>query len=155
VGAPLFRSSGRFLGTVPRGETSPTTCPQTLNMTTQSYAHHFSSANLPFGIASSTSGHEKPQAATRVGDSVIFLNDLAEDGLFSNIEGLPRDVFALDTLNDFAALPRDVHQRVRHALQALLEDGGLSRFPDKSVKSVSKVTMHMPVRVGDFSGRLG
>ncbi|KAK0616438.1 hypothetical protein B0T14DRAFT_246782 [Immersiella caudata] len=120
-------------------------------MATKSYEHHFSSANLPFGIGSSAPTHEKPQAATRIDDSVIFLNDLAEDGLFSGIEGLPHGVFALDTLNEFAALPREVHQQVRRALQAALEDGGLSRFPDKSVESVSKVAMHMPVRVGDFS----
>ena len=120
-------------------------------MAATSYAHHFSSKNLPFGIASSPT-HEKPQAATRVGDTVIFLNDLAEDGLFSDIEGLPGAVFVIENLNAFAALPRSVHRQVRRVLQALLEDGGFSRLPNRSIDSMSNVSMHLPVRVSDFAG---
>ncbi|KAK4452593.1 hypothetical protein QBC34DRAFT_293232 [Podospora aff. communis PSN243] len=116
-----------------------------------SYSHHFSSANIPFGIASSFV-HDRPQAVTRVKDVVIFLNLLAEDGFFSQVEGLPPGVFALDTLNDFAALPRTVHRQVRSTLQAALgATGDPSCFPLYAVAVVSMVTMHMPVRVGDFA----
>ena len=94
-----------------------------------SYGHHFSPANLPFGLVSSIPGHEKPQAATRVGDTVIFLSDPAKAGLFADVDGLARGVFVLDTLNDFAALPRSVHRGVRRVLQALLKDERLDDFP--------------------------
>lgn len=41
---------------------------------------------------------QKAKAAARVDDTVIFLNDVAEYGLFCDIEGLPCGLFALDTL---------------------------------------------------------
>jgi fumarylacetoacetase len=120
-------------------------------MAPTSYSHHFSKENIPFGIASSAD--HRPQAVTRVSDLIIFLNDLADAGFFYLVDGLPDGVFALDTLNDFAALPRTVHRQVRYTLQAALEaTGGISCFPSKSLIDASEATMHMPVRVGDFAG---
>lgn len=118
-----------------------------------SYSHHFSRRNIPFGIASSAK-HPSPQAATRVRNSVIFLHDCHSAGLFSSI-GLPANVFHSDTLNGFAALPKTAHRNVRQLLQvAIREDDAikLDALPEGSVEHVDQVTMHMPVRVGDFTG---
>jgi hypothetical protein len=60
-------------------------------MSADSYAHHFSIANIPFGIASSST-HPAPAAVTRIRDHVIFLDALVEDGVFRNTKGLPRNV---------------------------------------------------------------
>ena len=40
------------------------------------YSHHFSINNIPFGIASSSS-HAHKSVVTRVGDAVIFLDEVA------------------------------------------------------------------------------
>jgi fumarylacetoacetase len=40
------------------------------------YSHHFSINNIPFGIASSSS-HAHKSVATRLEDTVIFLDELA------------------------------------------------------------------------------
>jgi fumarylacetoacetase len=62
-------------------------------MAEDSYAHHFSRANIPFGIASSSSSHPNPAAATRLGNDVIFLDVLFDTGLFNGIPGLSPSTF--------------------------------------------------------------
>lgn len=122
-------------------------------MTSPAYAHHFSERNLPFGIASSKT-HETPQAVTRIGNKVLFLRDLAADGLFSDVDGLPSSIFAAKTLNEFAALPRPIHGAVREAVQKAFKDGGIAAFSDRSIEDIADVIMHLPVQIGDFSGRI-
>lgn len=121
-------------------------------MTSLEYASHFSDRNVPFGIASSRT-HREPQAATRLGNSVLYLADLSHAGLFSAVEGLPDGVFERPTLNEFAALPKSVHNGVRGAIQHAFRAGGLDAFPRGSVEDVSTVTMHLPVQICDFAGK--
>jgi fumarylacetoacetase len=115
----------------------------------ESYSHHFSSQNIPFGIGSSTS-HPSPQPVTRIANTVIFLHDVAKAGHFSQIEGLPQAVFDRSVLNDFASLGRSIHQSVRMAIQKLHEAG--TPWPDGSTEEAAKVAMHLPVWIGDFTG---
>ncbi|KAH6649276.1 hypothetical protein F5144DRAFT_588034 [Chaetomium tenue] len=122
-------------------------------MTSPDYAHHFSARNIPFGIASSKK-HPKPQAVTRIGNSVIFLHECHTGSeLFEGIDGLPRRIFADETLNQFAALPKATHRNVREAIQSVCQNGNLdvSKLPAGSVEDITKVEMHMPVSVGDFA----
>ncbi|TLD09258.1 uncharacterized protein PgNI_07364 [Pyricularia grisea] len=111
------------------------------------WAHHFSDANIPFGIASSPR-FPSPQAATRVNNDVIFLQKLHEQGLLSSVPDLPAGVFKYSTLNAFAALPKSVHSAVRQAIQKGWREGGVS---SESREDVSGVTMHLPVHVSDFT----
>lgn len=124
-------------------------------MASADYSHHFSFHNVPFGIASSKS-HSRPQAVTRLGNSVVFLHDCHAGGLFDGIEGLPLNVFSHDTLNEFAALPKPIQQQIRKAIQDSCHDGTIdvSKLPQGSVADISQVQMHMPVRVGDFAGSI-
>ena len=46
------------------------------------HAHHFGIDNIPYGIASSSK--HPPSVATRLQDSVIFLGQVAQKGLFGN-----------------------------------------------------------------------
>ncbi|ERS97069.1 fumarylacetoacetase [Sporothrix schenckii ATCC 58251] len=121
---------------------------------TPDYAGHFSDRNIPFGIASSAA-HPQHQAATRIGNAVVFLADLAHAGTFASVAGLPGGVFAEATLNSFAALPQTVHTAVRTTIQALWrqggDGGGPSLFPRNSVEDISAVTLHLPVHVSDFA----
>lgn len=110
------------------------------------YGSHFGLENIPFGIASSAQ-HTNAQCVSRYKDDMIFLADLVD--LFGNIEGLPVRIFAQSALNDFAALPRTVHQAVRKHLQDALKSG--QGLPQTAIESISAVTMHLPVACGDFS----
>lgn len=48
------------------------------------YAEHFSIDNIPYGIATSAS-HVEQSVVTRLGDTVIFLNELAKAGSLPGI----------------------------------------------------------------------
>jgi fumarylacetoacetase len=120
-------------------------------MTSPEYAHHFSHNNIPFGIASSPT-HETPQAATRLQNTVIFLNDLVEADTFSAVHDLPKGIFAKETLNEFASLPKSVQSAIRSIIRDAFSKGGIDAFPAGCREDVRQVTMHLPVNVGDFIG---
>jgi fumarylacetoacetase len=121
-------------------------------MTSPAYANHFSERNIPFGIASSNS-HADPQAVTRIGNSVIFLHDLSSHGVFSHIEGLGNNTFNQSCLNEFAATSSSVQSAVRDCIRSIFRSD-TTGFPQGAVEDVSAVTMHLPVRIGDFLGIL-
>lgn len=83
---------------------------------------------------------------------MIFLHDLADDGLFNTVDGLPENVFARPVLNDFAALPRSCHRSVRAVLLETYQKQGLEGFLAKSRQGADSVAMHLPVEIRDFSG---
>ena len=120
-------------------------------MTSTDYSHHFSSRNVPFGMASS-SRHEQPRPATRIHNTVVFLDTLAATGLFDDVQGLPNAVFGRVTLNHFAALGRTPQNAVRRKIQDAFSGHGLDAFPTDSKEDVQAVTMHLPVAIGDFAG---
>lgn len=120
-------------------------------MATADFSNHFSEKNIPFGIASSTS-HKQPQAVTRLGNTVIFLQDLVNE-LFRDVEGLKADVFSRPTLNAFAALPKSVHRNVRIQIQSAHQKGGLDAFPAASKEDINVITMHLPMEIKDFAGK--
>ncbi|TLS26894.1 hypothetical protein PpBr36_05017 [Pyricularia pennisetigena] len=119
----------------------------TQDSTGDGWAHHFSVANIPFGIASSPR-FPSPQPVTRVDNDVIFLHKLYEQGLLSSVPDLPDGVFKYSTLNALAALPKTVHSAVREAIQKAWREGSVS---SESKEDVSGVTMHLPVHVSDFT----
>ncbi|KAH7182561.1 uncharacterized protein B0J16DRAFT_288711 [Fusarium flagelliforme] len=118
-------------------------------MATTDFSNHFSEKNIPFGIASSVT-HKEPQAVTRLGNTVIFLQDLVNE-LFKDVEGLTAGVLSQPTLNAFAALPKTVHQNVRTQIQSAYQKGGLDAFPAGSKEDISAVTMHLPMEIKDFA----
>lgn len=120
-------------------------------MSTADFSHHFSEKNIPFGIASSTT-HKHPQAVTRLGNTVIFLQDVVDE-FFKGIEDLTTGVLNQPTLNAFAALPKIVHQNVRQQIQSAYQNNGLDAFPSGSKEDVNAVTMHLPMEIKDFAGK--
>lgn len=122
-------------------------------MTSPDYAHHFSSRNIPFGIASSKE-NDKPQVATRIENTVLLLHSLYLDGFFSEVEGLAGDVVSQSTVNKLAALSKDVHRGIRKSIGDAFDKGGLNAFPRQSRVDVSEATMHLPIEVRDFIGKI-
>lgn len=121
---------------------------------------HFSLNNLPFGIISSPSD-TLHRVAVAVGSSVLDLKAFTSGGGFSELPEVQGrlHVFGQDSLNDFAALGRGVHRSVRLYLQDILRidtnradilknNAGLR---EKAILPLSGVTMHLPMRIGDYT----
>ena len=109
----------------------------------------FSIYNLPFGIFSA--GRKKTRVGIAIGDQILDLYAVAELGHFDEI-GAPKKVFDNDFLNDFIALGKPITNAVRLKVQKLLSD---ENSPIKELNGLfekqSEATMHLPVRVGDYT----
>ncbi len=113
------------------------------------YASHFSHANIPFGIANSSS-HPAKSVVTRLGDDVIFLDVLVEHRLLSSLTQTTLAAFSQPTLNPFAALPKSEHHSTRKVLREILSKP-LDSLPLGSTATITSVKMHLPISVGDFT----
>ncbi|KAJ6186174.1 hypothetical protein N7519_007475 [Penicillium mononematosum] len=119
-------------------------------MATANYSHHFSHRNIPFGIASSQT-HKKPQAVSRLGNTILFLHDLHVHGLFKESKNIPENVFNQPSLNSFAALSKSEHRYVREKIQEVFRHQGLEGFPSASKEDADATTMHLPIVIRDFT----
>lgn len=108
--------------------------------------------NLPFGIA-----HSNGQffAATIIGEQVISLAALQQNGFFAGIK-LPAGVFEKEFLNDFIALGKPIWRAVRERLSELfkkenaeLRDNSEAR--KKCLFHMNSVEMSLPVKIGDYT----
>lgn len=88
--------------------------------------------------------NESPRVGIRHGDRVVDLSVLAELGVFD----FDSSVFYEPFLNEFMALGREVHRRARTQVQSWLKDNALHQ---EAYLSVDEVTMHLPVRIGDYT----
>lgn len=110
------------------------------------YTSHFGINNIPYGIASS-SKRSNPQAATRIGDDVVFLAELARHSSFNSIAlDLPA-LFSQPTLNAFAAQSQEVQSRVR----TLIQEAYNAALHAPASEPITAVTLHVPVSIGDFT----
>jgi len=121
---------------------------------------HFSLANIPFGIIT-TSRSQIPCPAIAIGDSVINLHIFASEGGFAHLPSIrPHlSVFSQPTLNAFAALGRLIHRDVRRYLQNILAED--TDYPKVLRNNASMrqhalfkredVTMHLPMQIGDYT----
>ncbi|MFC1733476.1 fumarylacetoacetase [candidate division KSB1 bacterium] len=110
--------------------------------------------NIPFGIISSEK--HKPRAATRIGDYVIDLYVLAENGYFDDLGFDARTVFGQSFLNDFIALGKPVWRSLRERISDIFndEDNDIvikERLIRKILLDIDTVQMHLPVKVGDYT----
>ncbi|CEJ90959.1 Putative Fumarylacetoacetase [[Torrubiella] hemipterigena] len=119
----------------------------------------FSIHNLPFGIFSTGSGDAR--AGVRIGDHVVDLQALASDAASQPLTNIHANaaLFGKSTLNEFAELGRAVHRGVRTELQSILAanttHGAILRDNDALKQKVlipaDKVTMHLPMQIGDYT----
>ncbi|OEK03825.1 fumarylacetoacetase [Roseivirga sp. 4D4] len=113
----------------------------------------FSIQNIPFGIFKSN--NDGPRAATAIGNKVLDLSALQEEGLLDGL-GLPTGVFTKSTLNEFMGLGKAVCRSVRDRLSDLLEEGNAELRDNEALKArafydMREVEMLMPVNVPNYT----
>jgi fumarylacetoacetase len=122
---------------------------------------HFSLANIPFGVIS-TSSDATPRPAVALGEYALDLNVFTQGNGFSGNQKLQdalAGVFSQPTLNAFAAKGRPFHREVRAYLQdilaadtklpQLLKDNASLR--EKALLRLSDVKNHVPMAIGDYT----
>ncbi|KID90466.1 fumarylacetoacetase [Metarhizium guizhouense ARSEF 977] len=121
---------------------------------------HFSIANIPFGIISTSSDATK-RPAVAIGDYALDLKAFASGGGFSASSEIQKhqDVFAAESLNNFAALGRSFHRSAREYLQAIfsadtkhpqiLKDN--EQLKKTALLKRADVQNHLPLNIGDYT----
>ena len=109
----------------------------------------FSIHNLPFGIFSTSDKGKRVGIA--IGDKVVDFKAGADEGLFEEIE-FDYSVLESDYLNEMIALGKQVTNRIREIVQdALCDEHSVLVKIEGIMEEMSAVTMHMPVKVGDYT----
>lgn len=122
---------------------------------------HFSLANIPFGIITTSDIAEK-HAAVAIGDHVLDLHEFAHHRGFVELPDFPSAhmaTFSQPSLNEFAALGQNVHTKVRNFLRDVF--GKDTRFPcalrdnletqRASLFGSDQVTMHLPMEIRGYT----
>ncbi|WP_375578177.1 fumarylacetoacetase [Marivirga tractuosa] len=109
--------------------------------------------NLPYGIFS-TQG-KSPRAGVAIGDYILDLTEIQSAQLFKEIE-LPERIFDRPVLNDFMELGKEVTVPVRERISELLQHDnqelqGNDQLRKHALIPQSEATMHLPIRVGDYT----
>jgi fumarylacetoacetase len=106
----------------------------------------FSIYNLPFGVFSSDG--DAPKAGIAIGEQIVDLAVLADLGLLE----VNASFFRQSTLNEFISLGKKVTNKVRLDVQKLLteKNSALKNHSEVFIKQTD-VTMHLPVKVGDYT----
>ncbi|KAL7405592.1 hypothetical protein ABVT39_003695 [Epinephelus coioides] len=114
----------------------------------------FSFHNLPYGIFS-TPDNPKCRIGVAIGDQILDLSVIKS--LFRGpVMSKHQDVFDQPTLNGFMALGYEAWKEARRTLQRLLSASESTLRDDVSLRSrafvhQSKVTMHLPADIGDYT----
>lgn len=114
----------------------------------------FSIHNIPFGIYSSD-GNE-PRPATRIGDKLVDLSVLADFGYFDDLDIDDLTVFYRPYLNDLVDLGKPLTSKIRTRIIELFSSGnddlkGNSDACEFAFIAADRATMHMPVKVGNYT----
>ena len=121
--------------------------------------HHFSLANIPFGIIRSKYD-DSHRPAVAIGDFVLDLKAFSSQNGFSALpSSIDLSVFSQTTLNAFATLGRPVHREVRTYLQDIFSES--TTHPDllrdnEEVKKASLLPKSetknlLPMAIGDYT----
>lgn len=109
--------------------------------------------NIPFGIFSTAGRAARP--CTRIGDTVIDLGVLADAGFLSDL-GIEASTFHAPELNPLLAYGKKGTRALRGRLSELFEqqnatlrDAATTR--NEACLPISAVTLHLPVRIGDYT----
>ena len=113
-------------------------------MTKKDLFSNFSIDNLPFGIFSLP--NQNPRVGMAYKDRVIDLYALAQKGWWD----IDIEVLQQPHLNDFIALGKSVTQKIRSDVKNLINNIHSKYIKNISV-SIHAVTMHLPIRIGDYT----
>ena len=107
--------------------------------------------NIPFGIFQTDT--QKARICTRIGDTVIDLYAVAEQGFFNNIID-DIEVFSKSALNLFISLGKKITNLVRLRVIELFSISNIelqSRDTSKFLYAVNQVQLLLPVEIGDYT----
>src|SRR4029453_17607087 len=115
---------------------------------------HFSLQNLPYGIF--RPNDKSARAGVAIGDLVLDLAVLEENGYFRALSFGPRPIFAGDSLNPFFACGRSVWSQTREILQHLLAADAATLRDNQALRGrafhrQAEVIMQLPARIGDYT----
>jgi len=112
---------------------------------------------LPFGIFSTPSTNtQDARVGIRIGDFVLDLAELSDLNMIDDLE-FDHSVFYENMLNPFIELGRKNWRSTRGKVSELLQKGSkLDKYIKENKENtilfpIEKVTMHMPVKVGDYT----
>ncbi|NET36342.1 MAG: fumarylacetoacetase [Cyanothece sp. SIO1E1] len=109
----------------------------------------FSIHNLPFGIFSTP--NQRPRVGVAIGEFIIDLPAASQAGVFAGLN-IPPMVLEQAQLNDLMQLGKVISLQIRHRLQQQLCDPASALKTSREVLiPMNNATMHMPVRVGDYT----
>ncbi len=108
----------------------------------------FSIHNLPFGIFSTNDLTKRVGVA--VGNYVLNLNAANSLRIFRSLD-VDNDTLVSDSLNDFIAQGKQVTNGIRATLREHLCDESSPLFKSFPFIPMDEVTMHLPVKVGDYT----
>lgn len=116
---------------------------------------HFPIENLPYGVFS-TEDNVLPRVGVAIGDYVLDLSVLEEEGFFAHLIQGNQPVFNRPYLNDFMRQGKQVWSSVRKEIQRLLsaEEPELRdhiSLRNRSLYLQNEIQLHLPVKVGDYT----
>jgi len=113
----------------------------------------FSIYNLPYGVFKTK--RISARVGIAIGDKIIDLSVLHDEGFFADITQLPNDIFLRDSLNDFIALGKPVTKRVRERVKDLLLEGNDAlkehQCRGKALVNIKEAENLIPIKVGDYT----
>lgn len=115
----------------------------------------FSIQNLPYGVFT-PSDESSPRAGVAIGDQVLDLAVLNDNGAFDRPEVRKERPFSTSSLNAFMALGHDVWSDVRQRIHTLLradtpELRDQPALRGRAFHDRSAVTLHLPIEAGDYT----
>ncbi|MES2430209.1 MAG: fumarylacetoacetase [Bacteroidota bacterium] len=110
---------------------------------------HFTIHNLPYGVYSTAAKSKRVGVA--VGDYILDLASLYDLGFFGSL--ITENVFNKKCLNKFIALGNKTWSATRKRIYELITDNKFFIKENESmiIDKQSDATMHVPVRVGDYT----
>ena len=112
----------------------------------------FTIYNLPFGIFKSKK--LSPRIGVAIGDKIVDLSVLDQEGLFSNLF-LPEGIFLKESLNELIALGKVQTKKIRERVQTLLladnEELRDHSARGKVMVNRKEAEMLLPVKIGDYT----
>lgn len=113
----------------------------------------FSIHNIPFGVFTY---NNETRCASRLGDFVLDLAQLGEDGWFDDLPLGNGSVFHKATLNPFMEMGQESWTSVRNRIIELFQSANTEIRDEEELHAkylipISDVKMEMPVQVGDYT----
>lgn len=114
---------------------------------------HFPIENIPFGVGII---NEEKRIITAIGEYVLDLKMLEEEGFFLHTKLKGNRVFLSDSLNKFMECGKEVWTDVRNRLQSLLDDDNGELKNNEELRGrcfhlAKEIKMVMPVNIGDYT----